>query len=493
LLREGHAHQQAGRLQPALELYQRVLRSQPDNVDALNLLGTLALQGGRPDMAAQALQQAISIKPDVGIYHSNLGNALRALSRLKEAETQYQEALRLMPDYAHAYSNLGVCLKEQNRMEEAVASFRKALELDSQNPRAWGNLGNILRDLGRFDEALPCLEKDVALNPEFAESRFRLAGCLLAQGNLKRGWEEYAWRFRKEEYPMPARPFTPPPWQGEPLAGKSLLVWSEQGVGDEILFAETVRDAVQSGAKVWLECDPRLVPLFARSWPGATVVARSDPPSPELSQRTFDFSTPAGNLARWFRSSVDLFPTEAGFLHPDATRVAFWKNWLANQGARFSLGISWRSMQRNADRNSYYTDLNQWGAIFKTPGVTFVNLQYGECEDELLEAERLFGVSIHRPPGLNLKDDLDDAAALTRGLDLVIGPKTSVTAMAGAVGTPTWLLNLDNDWTMLGTDAVPWFPSVQVFLKSWDEPWEPLLGRVAERLAERVLRIPIAP
>jgi hypothetical protein len=253
-------------------------------------------------------------------------------------------------------------------------------------------------------------------------------------------------------------------------------------VGDEILFAETVREALHAGANILLECDPRLVSLFARSWPQVEVHARETPPPPRLMKDDIAYQAPSGDLARWYRPTTRDFPTTPGYLTPDPDRVAHWQTWLAGLGEGLRVGISWRSMHRNADRSSYYTELAQWGDILQVPGVIFVNLQYGECADEVADAERLFGVRIHRAPGLNLKDNLDDAAALTKALDLAIAPNSSVFAMAGAVGTPCWLLNLDNDWTMLGTDHVPWFPTVKVYQKNWLVEWRPLLAKLADEL-----------
>ncbi len=484
LLREGWRHQSEGRLQQAAELYQKVLGAEPNNSDALNLLGTLALQAGRNDMAANLLEKAIATRPEVAVYHNNLGNALRGLGRLDEAGENYRRALSLKPDYARAHNNLGVCLKELGRMDEALACFRQAVALEPAFADAWGNLGNALRDMGKLAEAATHLEQDIALRPHYAEAHFRLAGCRLAQGDLRRGWEEYGWRFRKEEMPIAKRAFSFPEWQGESLAGKSLLIWGEQGVGDEILFAEGIMDARQAGARVLVECEPRLVALFARSFPGVEVYGRENPPHPRLVQADIDYQLPMGSLARWYRPTVESFPAHRGYLKPASERVEHWKAWLASLGPGLKVGISWRSMKRGADRDSYYTELSQWGEVLKMAGVVFVNLQYGDCRAELDEASQRFGVEIHEAPGLNLKDELDDAAALTKALDLAIAPNTSVFGMAGAVGAPTWLLNLDSDWTMLGTDRVPWFPSVKVYRKSWGEPWAPLLAQVAGALNE---------
>ena len=515
ILQQAFLHYQTRRFQQVEGLLQQVLAAQPQNPDALNLAGIVALEKQQFTLAVELLQRAVKVRPKIAAFHGNLGNALKAAGQFEQAVQSYENAIRLDPTYAKAYNNLGIALKLLERIEEAEKRFRQAVKHEPNFAEAWANLGNTLQDCGKPEDAIPCLEQAIKLAPNMAEAystlgstlrfmpgqldralacheqalarmpgnimaRWRWAFSLLTAGDLTRAWVEYGYRFQAD--PKINRSFPQPAWQGESLAGKTLLIWGEQGVGDEILFAETIGDVLQNGVNVLLECEPRLRTLFERSFPNALVFDRTNPPQDRLLRADIDFQTPAGNLARWLRPSVDSFSAHCGFLAPDAVRQAYWSNWLAQLGAGIKVGIAWRSMMRARERNNYYTDLSQWGAIFKTPGVTFVNLQYGDCREELEEARKLFGIEIHEAPGLNLKDDLDEAAALTRALDLVIAPNSSVFAMAGAVGTPTWLLNLDCDWTMLGTDHVPWFPSVEVFRKSWGEPWEPLLVEVARRL-----------
>jgi tetratricopeptide (TPR) repeat protein len=516
LLAQGYQQMQAGALLAAEFVFWRVLSIEPEHPDALNLLALVFLQGKNPVAAIPLLRRAIAARPEQAAYPNNLGNALRDMGRTVEARASYEQAIQVDPGYARAHNNLGVALKKLDQAEPAEAHFRRAIELEPQAASYHANLGNALLDQGRPDAAIPVLEQALALNPNLPEAlssmgaalqfmpdgrtralsfheraisfmpedfmaRWRMSTTLLASGDLARGWTEYGWRFKTREGFRCAYPQRP--WAGETLAGKRVLVWGEQGVGDEILFAGLLPDILSTAAQVTLVCEPRLQTLFARSFPTAQVVAQAFPLEQALRDPGVDYQLPSGDIARWMRLKIEQFSTHAAFLKPDPVRVAHWKNWLSSLGNQPKIGISWRSMVRGKFRNSYYTDLDQWGAILKIPGVIFVNLQYGDCREELEEARRLFGVAIHEAPGLNLKDDLDEAAALTRALDLVIAPNTSVFAMAGAVGTPTWLLNLDCDWTMLGTDHVPWFPSVEVFRKGWGEPWEPMLAEVAGRLA----------
>lgn len=467
---------------------QEVLKRKPDSFEARFTLA-LALRGqGLLEECIAQYRKLLARQPQNYAVLLNLGVALKTAGEknealLEEALLMFGKAARISPDSAHVHCMTGVVLNLLGRYEGAVAELKKALALDPNNADAHCNLGVILQMLGETESALQHLSRAVALSPQMAAAHWGMSSALLVSGDVAGGWEKYEWRLTALE--GFCRPFPQHWWQGESLAGKTLLIWGEQGVGDEILFGQGVGDAVRAGARVILECEPRLAPLFLRAFPGIEVHGKENPPHPRLLQKDIDCQIPMGSLARWFRPTVESFPRHDGYFKPDAKRLAHWQAWLEGTGSGPRVGISWRSMMRGGERNCFYTTLAQWGDIFQTPGVVFVNLQYGDCREELEEARKLFGVEIHEAPGLNLKDDLDDAAALTCALDLVIAPNTSVFAMAGATGVPTWLLNLDSDWTMLGTDHVPWFPSVKVYRKRWGDAWEALLAQVASDLAGR--------
>lgn len=516
ILRDGWQHQVAGRLQDAVKLYEQVLRIEPNNSDALNLLGLAAMQGGRADIAVGLIEKATSIRP-MAAYYNNLGNAQKALEWVEVAARSYRRALDINPEYAKAHNNLGVCLKDLGQFEDAAAHFCRAVELEPDLAEAHLNLGNVKNEQERFDEAIGCLEhalalkpdyaaahcslgialaaregtreqatrhfeQAIALAPELAQAHWQLANILLIRGEIERGWREFGWRTKA--FPNLRRPVNQALWAGESLTGKNILVWGEQGLGDEMMYASVLPDVLKSAHHVVLECDPRLVRLFSCSFPGVEVIPRTEPPHPRLLDASIDYQTPSGSLPRWFRPSLESFPIHDGYLRPDLERVYYWKQWLDTLGSGRKIGICWRSMRRSADRDNHYTKLEQWSEILLVSGLVFINLQYDDCGEEIELAQQQFGVRIHQPPGINLKDDLDEVAALTRALELVVSAGTSVVGMAGAVGIPAWMFTLDYNWTQLGTGYLPWMPSVKLFCKSRDIPWEPVLGEIAQDLAQ---------
>jgi hypothetical protein len=283
------------------------------------------------------------------------------------------------------------------------------------------------------------------------------------------------------------RQFPYPRWAGEPLAGKRLLVWGEQGIGDEILYSAMYEEVAGAAQACVIECAPKLLAQFTRSFPGARVVPRSDPPHPDTAQ-PFDFQSPAGTLACWLRPDIAAFPARAGHLVADLARVAAWRERIARLGDGLKVGFSWRSSNLKGERALACTRLDQWGAIFGVPGVRFVSLQYDECSEELARARERFGVELTAFPEVDLYNDLDEAAALTCALDLVISAPTAVSLHAAALGVPTWQMSYGADWHMHGTDRNLWLPSITTFKRAWDQEWETVIAAIAARLRERVER-----
>ena len=505
------------RLAEAEASYRRALELKPDCAEVLYNLGiTLKEQDLLPEAEA-SYRRALELKPDYAEAHNNLGNALREQKRLAEAEASFRRALELKPDYADAYSNLGITLQDQNRYSEAEASFRRALELEPDLAEAYSNLGIALKDLGQLDDAVACYRRALEVKPDYAEvysnlgdtlqafgqsdsavesyqralelqpdnakTHYNLGFAYLSLGKLGDGWDKYEGRWQVTGV---KRPFPYPWWEGGDLTGKTILVWGEQGVGDEIIFAGMLPDVIQAAGHCVVECDLRLVALFARSFPQAEIVPRSKPPHPRLSQPDIQLQCPMGSLPRWLRSSLESFPQHHGYLKADLERVAFWKRRLDALGSAPKVGVTWRSKLRNIPRDIHYTELSQWGPILTAPGSVFVNLQYDNCRAELEAAREQFGVEIHAWDDIDLMNDLDEAAALTCALDLVISANTSVFSMAGALGKPVWLLNLKNDWAALGTGAMPWFPDTRLFVKgNAQNNWDAVIEDIAEALKQR--------
>jgi hypothetical protein len=259
--------------------------------------------------------------------------------------------------------------------------------------------------------------------------------------------------------------------------GEKLMIWREQGVGDEIRFAALIPLLPQTVlTNLVLECDHRLVSLFARSMPEMRVRSESQ------SMSDFDYHLPIGSLPRLLMSSVDVLRNAPPLLNPDPTDVEKFAGRLAKFKDKKLIGICWRSHKLSATRNKKYTALEDWRSILSIPGALFVNLQYGECEEEIQQIERELGIRILRWPDLDLMNDFSGVAALIKNLDLVLSISSAVVPLAGAVGTQTISMTRQN-WVLLGkTNIYPWFPSVMPVVVPHGEAMAAALPVVAERV-----------
>ncbi len=474
----GATYQGLGRLDEAQACYRQALSLKPDFAEARFRLGFTYSEQGKPEAAKECFQSVLAIDPDSAEAHYNLGILFHRHGEPEPARACYERALSLKPDHVEACYNLGILFQEQGELAMARAFYEKALSLKPDHAEASNNLGNVLHDSWRAEEAVSCFELALRLKPAI-KPEFNLAQALLSCGRFDQGWTLYEHRFDT----VPKRYFPHKVWSGESLVGKTVLIWGDQGIGDQIQFASMFREIIAVADRCIIECSNKLVPLFAHSFAGAQVVPRTDPPHPATLQGV-DVQCSAGSLARWLRPSLESFPRHDGYLAPAPGRVAYWKKRLAALGPGPKVGFAWRSSNRSAALRPYSTAINQWGPIFSVPGVHFINLQYDECASELAEARSQFGVSLVAYPEVDLFDDLAEAAALTKALDLVIAPPTSTSILSAALGVHTWAMIYGADWQTHGTGHNPWHPTMRRFPRRWDQPWEEIIQIVSEQLKE---------
>jgi len=521
----GTAHSQAERYERALPLLEKALKRRPGHPETLNNIG-LTLKGMRREQEALAYyERALALQPDYADAHNNMGNVLELLGRLDEAEPHLRRALELQPDHADAHCNLGLVLMRKDRFSEAAASLQRGLALRPNHAVSYDFLGSIYKIWGRFDEALANLDRAVSLNPDAYSShnnrgavleelgryeealrdyqraaeiaphehdaRWNQAFLFLRQGILDRGWEAHELRLAREGQVSVRFPF--PQWQGESLAGKTLLVYAEQGLGDEIMFASCIPDVIAMAGHCIIECEPRLAPLFRRSFPTATVIGGDrNEIGWLLDMPQIDVQVAVGSLPRFLRPSIDSFPERAGYLLPDPGKTAHWRARLNALGPGLKVGICWRSGLTVGERKKLYSDLVQWGPILHIAGVQFVNLQYGDCADELRDAFAQTGVPITNFEDIDLRNDIDGSAALTACMDIVISAATAVLQLAGALGVEALCIrSFGKQWPDLGQNEFnPWHPRTRLIPQLVAGDWDTQLALAAEVLQERVSGAP---
>ncbi|HEY0267375.1 MAG TPA: tetratricopeptide repeat protein, partial [Rhizomicrobium sp.] len=429
-------------------------------------LGGIQGDMGHPDMAIETLKDAIYRMPHESILWNSLATVLAEEGRADESIVFYNEAARLAPNFARAYHNLGYAYQHLSKMEEALLNYDRALEL-------------------------------VVDPAERIETRHSRSICLIGLGKLEEGFREYEIRNNQRFRAYLHHMIDAPMWQGEPLDGRKLLLVGEQGLGDEIMFATILPDAqaaVGETGKLQICVDPRVVGLFQRSFPRAEVGGYDDRTLVDndgnkalrlvpfaAKENKPDLWAPMGTALQYYRKSLADFPHKP-FLAPDPVRVADFQDRLATLPGK-KVGVCWRSMMLAAKRAKYFSPIDVWGPVLQTPGISFINLQYGDCAAELARAEEKFGVTIHRMEGLDLRNDIDGAAALSAALDLMLSAPTAAAHTAAAVGTETWFLSAGLGWPQLGTAEYPWHPNTRVFWPEKLSDWDAILPTFASELA----------
>jgi hypothetical protein len=422
------------------------------------LAGEFLLRYDLVEGAAELFGRALETREDDGEVHARLAGALYVLDDLEGAVEHYETAKRLIGSNVLVDSNLGIVHTLQGRHDAAIKAHGRALE------------------------TLP----DQGITPLRVILIWNAAHSLLASGRLPEGWDAYEARI-----PLglgPALGAGLPEWGGHGADARNVLVLPEQGLGDELLFATCLPDLLAEAAGVYLECDPRLVDLLTRSFPAARIGPRgtwSKARATGSCGRRPTACIAAGSLPRRYRRRLDEFPADGAYLRPDRQRVDRWRRRLRRLPAGIRVGVSWRSVLAAGERRREYATLLAWAPILAQPGVQPVNLQYGDCEEELQNVERTLGIRIHRWRDLDMLDDLEEVAALVAALDIVVAPRNAVAHLAGAIGTRTLMLANPFTWSDLGTGALPWFPAVTSLYRppggSWHEAIElaaELLGRV---------------
>ena len=494
------ALERMGHLHKALVTYERAFHLDPEDPELLINLGLTAWNLKLTEGAAKMFRLYISACPDSPLGYNNLGSVQCDLGEPDTAIETLRAAIYRMPHEAILWNSLATVLAEEGRADESLVFYNESARLAPDFARAYHNLGYAYQHLGKLEDALANynLALERVIDPsERMETRHSRSICLIGAGQLEDGFQEYEIRNNQRFRSYFHHIIDAPVWTGEDLAGRKLLLVGEQGLGDEFMFANIlpdVQEAVGETGKLQICVDPRLVTLFQRSFPKAEVGTYDDRTLVDAdgnkALRLVPFASkenkpemcaPMGSALQYYRKSLSDFRHEV-FLTPDAARVAEFKARLDAMGPEKKVGLCWRSMMLGAKRAKYFSPIDAWGPILQTPGVTFINLQYGDCAAEIARAEEKFGITIHQMEGLDLKDDIDGSAALCAALDLVLSAPTAAAATAASVGAPVWFLTAGRTWPQLGTDEYPWYANTKVLSPQKFGDWSSLMPDVADEL-----------
>ncbi len=435
----------AGRKPEAVGHYRRALELQPDLCEALNGLGLTMTELGRPGEATVCLEASDTTSPRHGRAHNNLGLALVELARYAEAEAAYEHALRLDPRYVEAHTNLGTALSQQ----------------------------------GRFQEALACYQVALWLAPNAVSTHWNRSLAWLTQGNYEQGWPEYEWRWRRKKSPM--RPFTQPTWDGSDLAGRSILLWSEQGLGDTIQFIRYAAMVKQKGAKIIAQV-PSPLQLILAGCPGIDVLRSEGEDLPELDVQVALMSLPYRCGTR-----LSTVPSQVPYLHADPALIERWRSELKNIGG-MRIGIAWQGNPHHQWDRHRSVPLKLFESLARIPGVQLHSLQRGPGTEQAKAmggrfALRTFEEIVKAPSDARAWADI---AAIMTNLDLVISVDTATAHLAGALGVKTWTILSDIcDWRwMRDRGDTPWYPAMRLFRQRNLGEWSPVFEEMALALGK---------
>ncbi|WP_372707099.1 tetratricopeptide repeat protein [Brevundimonas sp.] len=491
------ARDKAGDAAQAIAAYEAALKLLPDESAIAADLGRLAQRLGYLEIADKLFLKHLAKHPGNLESTNNLACVQRDQGRYGDAIETLKALLALTPDEPMLWNTLGSVLSDRGDMVQSLVFFDEALRLDSGFSKALYNRANVRMALGEVHESL--IDIDAAMSQvdepiEIETMRMAKSMTQMFVGQLEDGFENYEARLSPHlENSVRFVTDCLRLEQGAELAGRHLLVIGEQGLGDEVLFANVLPDLIAAlgpDGYMTLAVEHRLVPLMRRSFPGATVVphrtARIEGRLTRVADRPEgapppDAWTPIASLFRRFRRTPDAFPATGCYLGPDPDRVAHWRGELALAGAGPKIGVVWKSLRLEGMRLRYFAPFDLWRPVLTTPGAVFVNLQYGDVAAEI-ETAKANGISLWTPPGIDLKDDLDDLAALTCALDLMVGPPNATVNIGAACGVPWWAFSTPDDWQRFGTDRFPCYPSTRIFPIEGFGEWEGAMARVGAAL-----------
>jgi tetratricopeptide (TPR) repeat protein len=476
---------QQGQLDEAAACFRQALRLKPDYAEAHNNLGNVFREQGKMHEAGACYQQALRLNPNHAEAHNNLGIVYTELARHDEAIACLQQALRLRPTYAQAHNNLAIALRDRGDLEAAVASYQQALRLDPNYADAYNHLGMVLMELGRMDEARAAFDQALRLRPDFPEALGNRGMVLLVQGDLEHGWPEYEYRWKCRGFVK--RTLPQPQWDGSPLAGRTILLHAEQGLGDTLQFVRYVPLVKERGGTVLLETPAALHELLA-ALPGVDRLLASGEPLPP-----FDVHAALLSLPYLFRTTLETIPAGVPYLTADASLVEHWRRELAHL-REFKVGINWQGNPKNPTQHYRAIRLAHFAPLARVPGVRLLSLQKGAGTEQLREVAGRFAVTELGSQVDEAAGAFMDTAAIMKNLDLVVSSDTSVAHLAGALGVPVWVaIPYATDWRwLLGREDTPWYPTMRLFRQSEWGNWEEAFERMAAALAKRLETTPRA-
>lgn len=461
----------------ALALLEKTYVDYPQSRECHVALGRVAAKAGRLSDSIATLSNAIKKWPDDAELETTLANVLILNFQPEIAAQHFRRALAIHAQHIPAMIGLANALRELGNFDSAVQILTDASTLSPPRAELFDNLGLVLQDLGRTEESIAMFTRALQLKPALHEAALHRGFTYLLAGDFEKGWIGYERRFVNSETPSLEHEI--PRWEGERLASDTLFIASEQGIGDEIMFASCIPDVQVRTSPIILECSSKLTCLFSTSFPGIAVVEKGKINSYANELKKISHTIPIGSLPALLRRNKSHFPKHAGYLIADGFKRKTWRDRLSNVGPGPKIGIVWSGGTRETRQKIRSISLSNWTPILSISGIHFISLQHTPCDDELRSFREQTGVRItHWQDAVT---DVEQTAALVSELTLIISVQTAIVHLGGALGKPVWaLVPARPEWRYLyAGSTLPWYPSVRLFRQAHPGNWASTIQEVA--------------
>lgn len=471
-------------LEAASLILRQLIKVSPNHSDALGLRSVIAAQLGDYPEALDFIERAIKANKKNGILYSNRGNILLKMNRVSEAIRSYKKAIEIAPGYSEAYGNLGNALQEIGDYVGAISEYERAILINPEVADFHCHNGNAKLAIGLLADAQAHYLKAIQINKNHSDSHYYLGLLSLKNFDFGSGWRENEWRWTSNGFDSPVLYSKKPRWGGE-SCDCTLLVWCEQGIGDQILYASMLNELKGLVKSIIVSVDRKLVPIFTRSFPHYRVVEKNN----LILDCDFDVQIPIGSLGQIFRKSHDDFLGRVTpYLRVNKALIESNKknNILSN---KIICGLSWKSSNQ-VRGNSKSIKIDELAPIFNLTGsIDFLNLQYGETQSDIELAKNQLGIEIKNYPDADLTNDLDLVLSLIWECDIIVTTSNTIAHMAGAIGKESLLLlpfSAGAIWYWHDIEGVSlWYPSIRIFKQQKQGDWTAPIQAAIEYLENR--------
>jgi tetratricopeptide (TPR) repeat protein len=474
----GQAYRQQDKYEEAREAYRQAVLLNPDEAESHFCLGNTHMALGAQKEALRAFQEALERAPNRMDIWSNLASTFLDMGEVDQAIMVFQRALALAPKDADMHYNLGTALLHNELYEEALLTMRTVLDIKPNHHLAWCNIGTALKNLGQTQGAAEAFKQSISLCPDYADAHWNQALLLLAQGDFSEGWKEYEWRRKIPSLRIRHQEETP--WKGGDIAGKTILIHAEQGLGDTFQFLRYLRSLKAKGATVIFEAPPPLKKLLQSATFIDQLVCIGDA-LPE-----FDMQVPLMSLP-WLLNPQDMdFASDKPWLAADPHLVELWGARLKGLKGK-KVGLAWQGNPNYRADKARSLALRHFSTILELDNCDFISLQrdFGREQIEKLDSNTKvhdFAEELDREHGAFM-----DSAALLTQLDVLITSDTAMAHLAGALGVQVFLLlphQPDWRWGTGGAHTAKWYPTMRPFVQTKAGDWAGVFAQVKAALSE---------